>query len=399
MMRRRGGVILAAVLAAGCGNIAVGCDAGKTGGTAPQPPTPPAAPAAPHPITRADFGATADGEAVHTYTLRNASGLEMRVISLGGIITHLKTPDRNGTLADIVLGFDTIDGYRNQPPYFGAIIGRYGNRIGKARFAIDGTEHRLAANNGPNHLHGGAKGFDKVVWSAEPSDTPEGARITFTRTSADGEEGYPGALHTKVTYTLTHDNALVIEYEATTDKPTHVNLTHHSYFNLAGHNRGDILGHQLSIDADRYTPVDETLIPTGALAPVAGTPFDFRQPAPIGARIAQAGDQQLVFGKGYDHNWVLNGSGFRHAARVIEPVSGRTLEVATTEPGLQFYSGNFLDGTVTGKEGAVYGHRTGFCLETQHFPDSPNQPAFPSTLLKPGEAYRSRTVYTFGVAR
>jgi aldose 1-epimerase len=398
MMRKRSGLILAAVLAAACADVQVGCGTTKTG-DAPQAPAPPQAPAAPQPITRADFGATTDGEAVHTYTLRNASGIEVRLISLGGIITHLRTPDRDGVLADIVLGLDNVDAYLKQSPYFGAIIGRYGNRIGKARFAIDGTEYPLAANNGPNHLHGGVRGFDKVVWAAEPSESADGHRVTFTRTSPDGEEGYPGALTTKVTYTLTNANALVIEYEATTDKPTHVNLTHHSYFNLAGHNRGDILGHQLSIDAARYTPVDDTLIPTGELAPVEGTPFDFRQATPIGARIGQAGDQQLVFGKGYDHNWVLNGSGFRPVARVVEPTSGRTLEVATTEPGLQFYSGNFLDGTITGKEGAVYTHRAGFCLETQHFPDTPNQPAFPSTLLKPGETYRTRTVYTFGVAR
>ena len=323
----------------------------------------------------------------------------MRVISLGGIITHLKTPDRSGALADIVLGFDSIDGYLKDHPYFGAIIGRYGNRIGKARFAIDGKSYQLAANNGPNHLHGGVKGFDKVVWKAEPEDTAGGQRVTFTRTSADGEEGYPGALQTKVTYTLTHDNTLVIDYEATTDKPTHVNLTHHSYFNLAGHNSGDILGHELMIDADRYTPVDDTLIPTGELAPVAGTPFDFKQSTAIGARIDQAGNQQLIYGKGYDHNWVVSGSGFRRVARAYEPKSGRTLEVATTEPGLQFYSGNFLDGTITGKEGAVYKHRSGFCLETQHYPDTPNKPAFPTTLLKPGETYRTRTVYTFGVQR
>ncbi|MDQ3171700.1 MAG: galactose mutarotase [Acidobacteriota bacterium] len=358
-------------------------------------------------MTRADFGA-ADGHAVHTYTLRNTNGIEMRVISLGGIITHLKTPDRTGALADIVLGLDSVDAYLTQAPYFGAIIGRYGNRIGKAAFAIDGTRYPLAANNGPNHLHGGLKGFDKVVWDAQPSEASGSQTITFSRTSPDGEEGYPGTLHTRVTYTLTHDNALVIEYEATTDKPTHVNLTHHSYFNLAGHSSGDILAHELTIDGARYTPVDETLIPTGELAPVEGTPFDFRRPTAIGARINPAqpgqdgrgdGTEQLLFGKGYDHNWVVDGTGFRPVARVHEPTSGRTLEVSTTEPGLQFYSGNFLDGTIRGKDGAVYAHRSGFCLETQHFPDSPNKPAFPTTLLTPGETYRTRTVYTFGVAR
>ena len=398
MMRRRGGLMLAAVFAAACADIQVGCGTTKTG-DAPQAPAPPSPPQPPQPITRADFGATADGEAVHSYTLRNASGIEMRVISLGGIVTHLITPDRDGNMADIVLGFDTIDKYLEEPPYFGALIGRYGNRIAKARFAIDGTEYALAANNGPNHLHGGIKGFDKVVWDAEASEGEGERSVTFTRTSPDGEEGYPGNLATKVTYTLTDRNELVIEYEATTDKPTHVNLTHHSYFNLAGHDAGDILGHELTIDADRFTPIDDTLIPTGELKPVEGTPFDFRQPTAIGARIDQAGNQQIVYGKGYDHNWVANGEGFRHVARARDPKTGRTLDVATSEPGLQFYSGNFLDGSVTGKGGTVYGHRTGFCLETQHFPDSPNQPSFPSTLLKPGETYRTRTVYTFGAGR
>lgn len=366
------------------------------GAEAPAPqPAPPAPPA----IARAAFGTTADGHPVESFTLRNANGIELRVISLGGIITHLKTPDRQGALADIVLGFDTLDGYLKEHPYFGAIIGRYGNRIGKARFAIDGQTYQLAANNGPNHLHGGVKGFDKHVWQAAPESTAGGQRVVFTRTSPDGEEGYPGTLTVKVTYTLTDSNELAIDYEAATDKRTHVNLTHHSYFNLAGHNAGDILGHELMIDADRYTPVDDTLIPTGELAAVAGTPFDFKQSTPIGARINQTGDAQLTYGKGYDHNWVVNGSGFRRVARAYEPKSGRTLEVATTEPGLQFYSGNFLDGTLTGKDGAVYNHRTGFCLETQHFPDTPNKPAFPATLLEPGATYRTRTVYTFGVQR
>ena len=396
MRGSRYAVLVLAVAVAGCQSFQFGCGRESRG---PEPPSPPSAPTPPPDIARAAFGTSQDGQPVETFTLRNASGIEMRVISLGGIITHLRTPDRSGAMADIVLGFDTIDGYLKEHPYFGAIIGRYGNRIGTARFAIDGTTYTLAANNGPNHLHGGVKGFDKVVWQAEPQNTTDGQRVVFTRTSPDGEEGYPGTLHTKVTYTLTHDNTLVIDYEATADKATHVNLTHHSYFNLAGHNSGDILGHELMIAADRYTPVDDTLIPTGELAPVADTPFDFRQSTPIGARINQTGDQQLVFGKGYDHNWVTNGSGFRRVARAYDPKSGRTLEVATTEPGLQFYSGNFLDGTVTGKGGAVYNHRTGFCLETQHFPDSPNQPSFPTTLLKPGETYRTRTVYTFGVQR
>jgi len=394
VIRRQLFAVLLVTAAAGCGGWSSGC--GRQPGEGGPPPAPPVPPP---PIARAAFGSTAEGEAVETFTLRNANGIEMRVISLGGIVTHLMTPDRNGTMSDIVLGFDSIDGYLKSPPYFGAIIGRYGNRIGRARFALDGKEFRLAANNGPNHLHGGLKGFDKVVWKVEPAPSAEGQRLVLTRTSPDGEEGYPGNLTVKVTYTLTDQNDLAIDYEATTDKPTHVNLTHHGYFNLAGHNAGDILGHELQIEADRYTPVDETLIPTGEVAPVAGTPFDFRQSTPIGARINQAGDQQLVFGKGYDHNWVTSGSGFRRVARAYDPESGRTLEVATTEPGLQFYSGNFLDGSITGKAGAVYGHRTGFCLETQHFPDTPNKPSFPATLLKPGETYRTRTVYTFGVRK
>lgn len=394
MRSSRRAVLILAAAAAGCDGLLIGCAV-----TPPAPPQAPAPVSPPPAPTRAAFGATADGEAVETFTLRNANGIEMRVISLGGIITHLMTPDRTGAMADIVLGFDTIDGYLTSPPYFGAIIGRYGNRIGKARFAIDGQEYRLAANNGPNHLHGGMKGFDKAVWKAEPMTSPEGRRVVFTRTSADGEEGYPGTLHTTVTYTLTDANTLIIEYDATTDKPTHVNLTHHSYFNLAGHGAGDILGHEMQIDADRYTPVDETLIPTGGLAPVEGTPFDFRTPAPIGARIDETGNPQLTHGRGYDHNWVLNGSGFRRVATAYDPKSGRTLDVATTEPGLQLYSGNFLDGSITGKDGAVYRHRTGFCLETQHFPDTPNKPSFPTTLLRPGETYRSRTVYAFGVRR
>lgn len=384
-MQRAVAIVLAAGLSAACG-------------TGPDTSATPGAPAASGAITRTAFGTTPEGAAVESFTLRNAGGIEIRVISLGGIITHLTTPDRTGAMADIVLGFDTLEGYLDEHPYFGAIIGRYGNRIGRARFSIDGVEYPLAANNGPNHLHGGIKGFDKVVWDAATSEEAGRSSVTFTRTSPDGEEGYPGHLRTSVTYTLTDENALVIEYEATTDKATHVNLTHHSYFNLAGHNAGDILGHELTIDADRYTPVDDTLIPTGELAPVEGSPFDFRESTAIGARI-DTGNPQLTYGLGYDHNWVLNGTGFRRAAFVVEPTSGRTLTVETTEPGLQFYSGNFLDGTLTGKGGAMYAHRAGFCLETQHFPDSPNKPSFPSTLVQPGETYRTRTVYTFGVQR
>jgi aldose 1-epimerase len=346
-------------------------------------------------IIRGVFGKMPDGTPVESVTLRNANGIELTAIAYGGIITSLKTPDRAGRSGDIVLGFDGLDGYLKDHPYFGAIIGRYGNRIAKAQFALDGRTYKLAANNGPNHLHGGVKGFDKVLWTAAPAGQNG---VVFSRTSADGEEGYPGNLRVRVTYTLTEKNELIVDYHATTDKPTPVNLTQHSYFNLRADGASDILGHQLTINADRYTPVDDTLIPTGVLATVDGTPFDFRKPAAIGARI-DGDHSQLKNGKGYDHNWVLNGagSGLRLAARVAEPVTGRTIEVRTTEPGLQFYAGNFLDGTLKGKGGAVYKHRTGFCLETQHFPDSPNQPKFPTTILQPGAEYRSQTVFTFGV--
>ena len=348
-------------------------------------------------VKREPFGKMPDGKPVERFTLTNANGVELKAISYGGIITSLRVPDRTGKLDDIVLGFDTLDGYLKDHPFFGAIIGRYGNRIGKAQFSLDGKVYKLAANNGPNHLHGGTKGFDKVLWSVEPIGSNG---LDFTRTSPDGEEGYPGNLRMRVTYTLSDKNELIVEYHATTDKATPVNLTQHSYFNLAGQSSGDILGHELMLNADRYTPVDDTLIPTGELAAVAGTPFDFRKPTAIGARINND-NPQLKVGKGYDHNWVLNrkGAGLELAARVHEPKTGRTLEITTTEPGIQFYAGNFLDGTLTGKGGAVYKHRTGFCLETQHYPDSPNQPKFPTTTLKPGAEYRTRTVFTFGVAK
>ena len=348
------------------------------------------------PVTRAPFGTTADGTAVEVFTLINANGLELRAITFGGIITSLKVPDRTGAMGDIVLGFDSLDGYLKGHPFFGAIIGRYGNRIARGRFLIDGHEYTLATNNGPNHLHGGPRGFDKQVWSAEI--LPSRNTIAFRRTSTDGEEGYPGNLAVEVVYALTDDNKLIVDYHYTTDKATPVNLTQHSYFNLAGEGSGDVLGHSLMLQADRYTPVDGTLIPTGELALVEGTPFDFRQPAPIGARIDQP-HPQIKNGQGYDHNWVLNktGSELSLAARVTEPTSGRTLEVMTTEPGIQFYAGNFLDGTVTGKSGRPYPRRSGFCLETQHYPDSPNQPGFPSTIAKPGQDYRTRTVFSFGV--
>jgi len=346
-------------------------------------------------VTRASFG-TASGQPVDIFTLRNAHGIEVKATSYGAIITSIVTPDRNGHPGDIVLGFDTIEGYLTNSPYFGAVVGRYGNRIAKGRFTLDGRTYPLATNNGPNHLHGGLKGFDKVVWKAEPLQGKTG--VAFSRRSPDGEEGYPGNLDVRITYELTDRNELVIDYHATTDKATPVNLTQHSYFNLAGD--GDILGHQLMIAADRYTPVDTTLIPTGDLAPVEGTPFDFRTATAIGARIDQT-NEQLKNGGGYDHNWVLTkkGASRQLAARVVESKTGRTLEVSTTEPGVQFYTGNFLDGKVVGKGGRAYQRRSGFCLETQHFPDSPNQPKFPSAILRPGSAYESQTVFTFGVTK
>jgi len=347
--------------------------------------------------TRAAFGATPDGTAIELFAVTNSHGVELRAMTYGAIILSLRVPDRAGTLDDVVLGYDTaMDYVRNNSPHFGAVVGRYANRIAKGRFMLDGQTFTLATNNGPNHLHGGLKGFDNVVWRGEA--VPNG--VAFTYVSADGEEGYPGRLQVRVTYTLTDRDELAVEYQATTDKPTVVNLSQHTYFNLAGQGTRDVLDHRLQLDADRYTPVDATLIPTGELALVAGTPFDFRQPAAIGARIDDP-HPQIKNGLGYDHNWVLNGpSGqLRHAVRVVEPTTGRALDVATTEPGLQFYTGNFLDGSITGKQGRVYRKRFGFCLETQHYPDSPNQPAFPSTVLRPGETFKSRTVFTFGVEK
>ncbi len=349
-------------------------------------------------VTRAPFGRTPAGEPVELFTLKNAHGLELRAITYGGVIVSLRTPDWSGRFADIVLGFDSLAGYVRGSPYFGAIIGRYGNRIAQGRFTLDGKTYRLATNDGPNHLHGGARGFDKVVWSGEPLETDSTVGVVFRYTSPDGEEGYPGTLRATVTYTLTDANELIVDYVAETDRATPVNLTQHTYFNLAGDGSGDILGHELTINADAYTPVDSTLIPTGTIAPVARTPFDFRTPTAIGARIDRD-DPQLKKGRGYDHNFVLarSGPGLEHSARVTEPKSGRTLDVYTTEPGLQFYSGNFLDGTITGKAGHVYRHRSGFCLEAQHYPDSPNRPSFPSTILRPGEEYSTRTVFRFRV--
>ena len=343
------------------------------------------------------FGTTDRGEAVSLYTLKNAHGMEARVLAYGGIIVSLQVPDRNGRLDDVVLGFDSLADYERGSPYFGAIVGRYGNRIARGRFTLDGRTYPLATNNGPNHLHGGVRGFDKVVWKVAPFQHADSVGLVLTYTSPDGEEGYPGTLQATVTYTLTDGNQLIFDYHATTDRATPVNLTQHSYFNLAGEGSGDILGHELTINADRFTAVDATLIPTGTLTPVEGTPFDFRKPTTIGARIDQK-DEQLAHGPGYDHNWVLNrkGSGLELAARLRDPKSGRTLEVMTIEPGVQFYAGNFLDGTIKGKGAHEYGRRSGLCLETQHFPDSPNHANFPSTVLRPGQEYRSKTVWRFG---
>jgi aldose 1-epimerase len=353
-------------------------------------------------LTRAPFGRTADGQPVELFTLTNAHGIEVRLTNYGGIITSLKTPDRAGRFDDIVLGYDSLSGYLHNSPYFGAIVGRYGNRIAKGRFTLDGATYRLAVNNAPNSLHGGIRGFDKVVWKAEPfrNDGTEGVALEYT--SADMEEGYPGTLRARVTYTLTEDNRLIVDYQATSDKPTPVNLTQHSYWNLAGDGSRDILTHLLTINADSMTPVDSTLIPTGEISPVAGTPFDFRTPMQIGARIDQRQNTQIRYGGGYDHNFVVNrgnagADSLIHAAHVAEPSTGRTLDVFTTEPGIQFYSGNFLDGSITGKAGHSYKYRHGLALETQHYPDSPNHPNFPSTILRPGQQYRSRTVFAFGV--
>jgi aldose 1-epimerase len=346
-------------------------------------------------VTREPFGITLSGEAVDLLTLSNRNGVEIRVITYGATIVSLRVPDRNGIIGDIVLGHDSLAGYLANSPYFGAVVGRYGNRIAKGRFTLDGAEHRLAVNNGANHLHGGIRGFDKVVWTAEPFRSDSASGVRFSYTSPDGEEGYPGTVHATVSYTLTDRDELILDYEATTDKATPINLTQHSYFNLAG--EGEILDHHLMLAADRYTPVDSTLIPTGELVTVEQTPFDFRTAQPIGSRIGEQ-HEQLRFGGGYDHNFVLtrDGDGLALAAVLSDTVSGRVLEIRTTEPGIQFYSGNFLDGTITGKDGAVYRHRTGLALETQHFPDSPNQAGFPSTILRPGDRYRSQTTWTFG---
>ena len=351
-------------------------------------------------VDRTKFGKTKDGVAIDLYTLTNSQGMIAKVITYGALLTELHVPDRTGAVKDVVLGFKSIEQYEGDHPYFGATIGRVGNRIAKGKFKLNGQEYTLATNNGPNHLHGGVKGFDKRVWRSQIVPATDGAAVKFTYVSADMEEGYPGALAATVTYTLTNRNELRLDYTANTDKPTIVNLTNHSYFNLAGEGQGDILGHELMLMADRFTPVDDTLIPTGELRPVDGTPFDFRTSTAIGARIGQD-DEQLKFGKGYDHNWVINKplGQLGLMARVYEPTTGRVMEVWSTEPGLQFYSGNFLDGSLTGKGGWVYQFRNGFCMEPQHYPDSPNQPNFPSVVLKPGQVYRNTIIYKFSVKK
>ncbi len=348
------------------------------------------------------FGTAPDGKSVMLYTLRNAAGMEAKITNYGGIIVSLTAPDKNGKYDDVVLGYDSLAGYVRVTPYFGALIGRYGNRIGKGQFTLDGKAYQLTVNDGANHLHGGKVGFDKVVWDAKQITTADGPGLVLTYVSKDGEEGYPGTLTSTVTYTLKADNELVIDYAATTDKPTIVNLTAHSYFNLAGARSGkSILDHQMMIDADRYTPVDNGLITTGELKDVTGTPMDFRTPTAIGARIG-ADDPQLHLGPGgYDHNWVLNGGGksFGVNARVVEQSTGRVLEVLSDQPGVQFYSGNFLDGTIIGKGGVKYEFRGGFCLEPQHFPDSPNKPAWPTVRLDPGQKYTAKIAYRFSVVK
>ena len=345
-------------------------------------------------LTSADFGKTREGTPVRIFTLTNASGIEARITNYGGRIVSLKVPDRKGAMADVVAGFDSLDGYLATNPYFGAVVGRYANRIGHAQFKLDGVLYKLAKNNGDNALHGGVRGFDKVVWTAR--EMPDGG-LELTYLSKDGEEGYPGNCKVTVRYHLTDANELKLEYSATTDKDTVINLSNHSYFNLKG--SGDILGHVLTLNADRFTPVDAGLIPTGELRSVADTPFDFRRATAIGARIGQ-NDEQLKFGKGYDMNYVLRKRGVELslAARVEEPTSGRVMEVWTTQPGVQFYTGNNLDGTLKGKGGQVYTARSALCLETQHFPDSPNKLRFPSTVLKAGSVFKSTTVYRFSKA-
>ena len=347
-------------------------------------------------IEKSVFGKTHQGETIDLFTLTNAQGLRVKIMTYGAIVVSLEVPDRDGHMDDIVLGYDGLEGYLQNDPYFGAVVGRYGNRIAKGKFTLNGEEYQLAVNNGENHLHGGIRGFNEVIWEAETKEETDALSVELSYISPDGEEGYPGNLSCMVIYTLNNQNELGIKYQATTDKTTVVNLTHHSYFNLSGQGKRDILDHELQLAADRFTPVDEGLIPTGEMLPVEGTPMNFRNPTAIGARIEQD-DQQLKYGGGYDHNWVLNSQdgSLALAAEVYEPSTGRIMKVFTTEPGIQFYSGNFLDGSIAGKKGLIYKRRFGFCLETQHYPDSPNQPHFPSVVLKPGETYSHETVHRF----
>jgi aldose 1-epimerase len=343
------------------------------------------------------FGKLPDEREVYLYTLKNESGTEVRIINYGAIVTNLFVKDKNGKFEDVVLGYDSLQGYIDDNAYFGAIVGRYGNRIGKGKFTLEGKEYQLALNDGPNHLHGGKIGFNKVLWEAEPSEDGKSLKLTYV--SKDGEESYPGQFTLSVTYTLTEENELKIEYNGTADKTTVVNPTHHSYFNLSGNMDSTILGHELFIDAASITPVDSTLIPTGEIRPVKGTPMDFSVPALVGARVNDEYDQ-LNYGKGYDHNWVLNNykeDNIRKIAAVYHKGSGRYMEVFSDQPGVQFYCGNFLNGSLKGKDGINYQHRTGLCLEAQHFPDSPNHPEFPSVILRPGEVYRQTTIYKLSI--
>jgi len=373
-------LLLFPVVVLACVLLCLSCDNKKPGAVEKEKMT----------IKKEFFGKTKNGENVDLYTLTNRHKMTVKITNFGAIVTSILVPDKKGEFADVVLGFDNLADYEADHPYFGAIVGRYGNRIARGKFTLDGVTYTLATNNGNNHLHGGIKGYDKVVWQAEEIQKDNEVGVKLSYLSKDGEEGYPGNLSITVTYSLTDDNELRIDYLAQTDKATPVNLTHHSYFNLEGAGSGDILDHLLTIHADRFTPVDDELIPTGELKPVQDTPMDFRTPIAIGVRIKDVPG-------GYDHNYVLNNSddSIRPAAEVSAPGSGRVMSVFTTEPGIQFYSGNFLDGSNTGKNGKVYNKHFGFCLETQHFPDSPNQPAFPSTILRPGDTYRHRTIYKF----
>lgn len=351
-------------------------------------------------ITKIEYGKLPSGQTADLYTLRNAAGMTAQITNYGGIIVALTAPDKSGKFEDVTLGQDSLSAYAKNNPYFGALIGRYGNRIAKGKFTLEGKPYTLATNNMGNHLHGGNVGFDKVLWTATPVEGDEPA-LKLTYTAKDGEEGYPGNLAVTVTYTLQKDNALKIDYQATTDKPTVVNLTNHTYFNLTGGAKRDILNHVVTLNADRFIPVDKTLIPTGKLQPVANTPFDFTEPTVVGARINDSTDTQIKYGGGYDHGWVLSGSGdsTRLAATVYEPTSGRVMEVRTDQPAIQFYTGNFLDGTVMGREGFPYKKRYAICLETEHYPDSPNHPTFPTTELRPGQTYKTTTIYQFSTRK